>query len=149
MNEETGPYDVTHIVRSRFFVMPASAVAAGLLIGGVRGWRMAGLRFLAENAHRPPTTIRGWYLYNKTKNYRRMAAGLKQGGVAGAKLGGTMAGWLCTEEAVDRLGSPWNEGKEVAAGAATAAMVASVSEWKHVCLSSALSTAQLEGRWDR
>lgn len=45
----------------------------------IRGGRAAGLRFLAENAHNPPKTVRGWYFYNKTKNYRMMWAGLRDG----------------------------------------------------------------------
>jgi hypothetical protein len=48
-------------------------------VGMIRGGRTAGLRFLAENAHNPPKTLKGWYFYNKTKNYRMMWAGLREG----------------------------------------------------------------------
>ncbi|EIW82259.1 hypothetical protein CONPUDRAFT_34342, partial [Coniophora puteana RWD-64-598 SS2] len=84
-------------VASRYFILPMSAAGVGSLIGAVRGSRLAGLRFLAENAHRPPTTIRGWYLYNKTKNYRRMAAALKTGGVDALRLGLIGLVWVVIE----------------------------------------------------
>jgi len=116
------PYDVTPIVQSRYFVLPASAACIGVIIGAVRGSRLASLRFLAENAHRPPKTIRGWYLYNKTKNYRRMAAGLKSGGKDAIKLGVTAMVWVGIEDGLERCGSPWVNVKELGAGVGTAAV---------------------------
>ncbi|KAJ8585306.1 hypothetical protein M405DRAFT_414964 [Rhizopogon salebrosus TDB-379] len=114
------PYDVTPIVQSRYFVLPASAAFIGVFIGAVRGSRLASLRFLAENAHRPPKTIRGWYLYNKTKNYRRMAAGLKSGGKDATKLGVTAFVWVGIEDVLERCGPPWVDVKELGAGVGTA-----------------------------
>ncbi|KAI6047122.1 hypothetical protein EDC04DRAFT_588104 [Pisolithus marmoratus] len=113
-------YDVTPIIHSRYFVLPVSAAAIGTIIGVVRGSRMAALRFLAENAHRPPTTIRGWYLYNKTKNYRRMAAGLKHGGADALRLGVMTMIWVGIEDGLERCGHPWTEAKELGAGVGTA-----------------------------
>ncbi|KAG0705437.1 hypothetical protein DFH29DRAFT_906483 [Suillus ampliporus] len=101
------PYDVTPILQSRYFILPASAAFVGVFIGAVRGSRVASLRFLAENAHRPPKTIRGWYLYNKTKNYKRMAGGLKSGGKDAAKLGAT------AKTGLGRCGRPWDDMKEL------------------------------------
>jgi hypothetical protein len=43
-----------------FLVLPPVAGLIGLGIGMSRGGSRARLRFLAENAHRPPTTYRGW-----------------------------------------------------------------------------------------
>lgn len=43
-----------------FLVLPPTAALIGLGIGMSRGGSRARLRFLAENAHRPPTTYRGW-----------------------------------------------------------------------------------------
>jgi hypothetical protein len=40
--------------------LPPVAGLIGLGIGMSRGGSRARLRFLAENAHRPPTTYRGW-----------------------------------------------------------------------------------------
>lgn len=121
-----GAYDVTPIVQSRYFILPVSAAAVGTIIGAVRGSRMAALRFLAENAHRPPTTIRGWYLYNKTKNYRRMAAGLKHGGADALRLGVATSVWVGIEDGLERCGHPWAEAKEFGAGVGTALAFSSV-----------------------
>ncbi|KIJ70320.1 hypothetical protein HYDPIDRAFT_105028 [Hydnomerulius pinastri MD-312] len=126
-----GPYDVTPILQSRYFILPASAALMGTLIGAVRGSRRASLRFLAENAHRPPTTIRGWYLYNKTKNYRRMAAGLKEGGLHAAKLGVTALVWVTMEDGLERCGQPWAETRELGAGVGTAGVFATVCKFSH------------------
>ena len=60
-------------------VLPVVCASVGMALGFYRGGRMASLQFLAENAHRAPKTIKGWYLYNKTKNYRIMYGGLKGG----------------------------------------------------------------------
>ena len=60
-------------------VLPVVCASAGMALGVYRGGRMARLRFLAENAHRAPKTVKGWYFYNKTKNYRMMYGGLKEG----------------------------------------------------------------------
>jgi len=60
-------------------VLPVVCASVGMALGFYRGGRMASLRFLAENAHRAPKTVKGWYLYNKTKNYRMIFGGLKEG----------------------------------------------------------------------
>ena len=60
-------------------VLPVVCASAGMALGVYRGGRMASLRFLAENAHRAPKTVKGWYFYNKTKNYRMLYGGLKAG----------------------------------------------------------------------
>lgn len=44
----------------RLLVLPPAALGLGLVIGMSRGGSRARLRFLAENAHRLPTTIQGW-----------------------------------------------------------------------------------------
>lgn len=121
-NHEDGTkrYDVTPILESRYFILPASAALVGVFIGAVRGSRLASLRFLAENAHRPPKTIRGWYLYNKTKNYKRMAAGLLSGGKEGVKLGVTALVWVGIEDGLGRCGAGFDDLKEVGAGVGTA-----------------------------
>lgn len=66
-------------VPTRVLVIPSLCITTGMALGMIRGSRTASLRFLAENAHRAPTTVRGWYFYNKTKNYQMMFEGLKEG----------------------------------------------------------------------
>ncbi|KZV64843.1 hypothetical protein PENSPDRAFT_587764 [Peniophora sp. CONT] len=84
--------------------IPFGAMVLGTLIGGVRGGRMAGMRFLAENAHRPPKTKRGWYLYWKTRNYKVALASLQEGGRWSMRLGFIALSWVVCEEGMYRAG---------------------------------------------
>ena len=79
-------------IPERYYLLPGTAVIVGTTIGLFRGSRRESLRFLAENVHRPPTTVQGWYFYQKTKNYRVMLGGLKEAGTNAAKLGTTAMG---------------------------------------------------------
>jgi hypothetical protein len=101
----------------------------GTAIGLVRGSRAAALRFLAENAHRPPTTVRGWYFYNKTKNYKMMLGGLSKAGTDAAKLGFTALAWVTFEEGLNHVG--WGDIGEIGAGIGTAGVFAGVCKWRH------------------
>ncbi|KAF4574753.1 hypothetical protein EYR36_006103 [Pleurotus pulmonarius] len=119
---------VIHItVPPRWYLIPGTAFIAGAAIGVVRGGQTESLRFLAENAHRPPTTVEGWYFYNKTKNYRIMLAGLKSGGWEAAKLAALGVGWVGIEEGVERAGL--GDVREVIAGVGTAAMFSGACKW--------------------
>ena len=73
----------------------------GLFLGLSRGSTMAGMVFRAENAHRFPTTQKGWYLYHKSKNYHAMIGGLKDGMKVSRQLGFLAGCFFCTEAAVD------------------------------------------------
>ena len=107
-------------IPERYYLLPGAAIIAGTTIGLVRGSRKASLRFLAENVHRPPTTVQGWYFYNKTKNYRVLLGGLKEAGVDAVKIGGVATGWVVIEEGCRRLGV--EDVSEVAAGLGTAGL---------------------------
>ena len=104
------------------YILPGTAFVVGAMIGLRRGARTASMQFLAENVHRPPTTVQGWYFYNKTKNYRVLFGGLKEAGMDALRLGTTAAGWVCFEEGMKRLGEPGENLSEVVAGAGTAAV---------------------------
>ncbi|KAF5387793.1 hypothetical protein D9615_000183 [Tricholomella constricta] len=88
----------------RFYLVPGAAIIVGSAIGLVRGSQRASLRFLAENAHRPPTTVQGWYFYNKTKNYKLLFGGAKGAGVEASKLTLVALGWVGIEEGLQRVG---------------------------------------------
>ncbi|KAG7448958.1 uncharacterized protein BT62DRAFT_963722 [Guyanagaster necrorhizus] len=107
----------------RLLVLPPAFFIAGSLIGFIRGTRSASLRFLAENAHRPPRTLQGWYFYNKTKNYKVLLAGSIGAVKEGAKLAVVGAGWAGIEEGFETKGWP---GKEIAAGTGTAAVISAL-----------------------
>jgi len=80
------------------------AFTIGAFIGLRRDARLASLRFLAENAHRAPTTKEGWYYYHKTKNYKVALAGLKGAGRDGLFLAMVTLGWVGIEEGFNRVG---------------------------------------------
>ena len=117
-DDDLKPESIRISLNPRFYQLPGAAILVGTTIGLVRGSRQAGLRFLAENAHRAPKTLQGWYFYRKTKNYRMMFGGLKEGGRHATRLGLTAIGWVSAEEALVRAGL--DDVREVGAGLFTA-----------------------------
>lgn len=115
-------------IPQRMMVLPTCAFIVGAALGITRGGRNAGLRFLAENAHNPPTTVQGWYFYNKTKNYKVILGGLKAGGAMGCLLGGLGLVYTGVEEGLGRAGSWWAEGKHMGAGVGTALVFSGLCE---------------------
>lgn len=113
------PNQIRINIPQRFYLLPGTAVILGTTIGLFRGSRRASLRFLAENVHRPPTTVQGWYFYQKTKNYRVILGGLKEAGADALRLGTSAAAWVCFEEGATRLGEDVANFKEIIAGLGT------------------------------
>ncbi|RDB23150.1 hypothetical protein Hypma_009590 [Hypsizygus marmoreus] len=114
----------------RFYLVPGAAIIVGSAIGLLRGSQTASLRFLAENVHRPPTTVQGWYFYNKTKNYKVLYGGLKGAAKEASKLTVVALGWVSIEEGLQRVG--WGQFSEVGAALGTAGMFSAVYRlpWK-------------------
>lgn len=110
----------------RLMVVPATAFIVGSAIGMVRGGRNASLRFLAENAHRPPTTVQGWYFYKKTKNYKVMWGALKGAGRESVKVTSLATSYVGMEEGLEWAG--WGKGKHVGAAVGTAAIFSLICE---------------------
>ncbi|KAG6911632.1 hypothetical protein DXG01_007882 [Tephrocybe rancida] len=122
---DTTRKDAIHInIPPRFYLVPGAAFLVGTTIGLMRGSRQASLRFLAENAHRPPTTMQGWYFYKKTKNYKVIFGGLKGAAAEASKLSAVALGWVGIEEGLERVG--WGQFSEVGAGVGTAGMFSAV-----------------------
>lgn len=124
--EQQKPRAIYLTIPPRLYQVPLIALSLGCAIGIMRGGRAASLRFLAENAHRPPTTVQGWYFYKKTKNYKVMLGGLKGAAKEGGRLAGISLLFVGIEEGMERLGRPWNGFSEIAAGAGTAGAFASI-----------------------
>ena len=121
--------EAIHInIPPRLYQVPGTAMVVGTVIGAVRGSRKEGLRFLAENAHRAPTTLQGWYFYNKTKNYRKILGGLREGGRQGLKLSAIAMGWVTIEEGIRTFAPGLEEAAEVGAGVGTGAAFGLVCE---------------------
>lgn len=73
----------------------------GLMLGTSHGGKTAALRFRAENAHRLPTSTKGWYLYHKSKNYHAALDGVKEGLKMGSKIGVWVGGFFYLESSID------------------------------------------------
>lgn len=68
---------------------PTCAFLFGFCSGAITRSKLASRQFLAENAHRLPSTMPGWYFYQKTKNYRVLLGAAR----GGARTGGALALW--------------------------------------------------------
>lgn len=111
-------------IPQRYLLLTVAGAVTGLAMGFMRGGRKAAWRFLAENAHRPPSTLQGWYFYKKTKNYRVMWGALKEGGAEAVKLGTVGFGWAAMEDGMARAGA--GDVRELGAGLGTAMMFSAV-----------------------
>lgn len=80
----------------------AASFLTGAFMGLSQGGLTAGLRFRAENAHRLPTSEKGWYFYHKSKNYHTLLGGTKEGAKMGIKLGFWVGTFVVMEDAVDQ-----------------------------------------------
>jgi hypothetical protein len=89
-------------VLNRVELAAAAGAISGLLIGTIKGSQDAGFRFRAENAHRLPTSQRGWFLYHKSKNYNMMLGGVVEGLKQGRKFGFWTVLYFLLEEGIDR-----------------------------------------------
>lgn len=86
----------------------STAFGVGFLSGIITGARKSALVFLAENAHRRPDTVQGWYFYNKTKNYKMILGGLQRGTRTGLRMSGWVGGW-CLLDFLTENARRWTE----------------------------------------
>jgi len=126
------PNAVRITIPPRFYILPGSAIIVGTVIGLARGSRRASLRFLAENVHRPPKTVQGWYFYNKTKNYRVMLGGFKGAAWDAGRLGTAALGWVGIEEGLEKAG--WGDVSEVGAAIGTAGVFSGLCECRIIAM---------------
>ncbi|KFX88301.1 hypothetical protein O988_09066, partial [Pseudogymnoascus sp. VKM F-3808] len=123
----------------RLLLGTSTAFLVGLTLGGSHGFGTAGLRFRAENAHRLPKDPTGWYLYHKSKNYRMMLDGVREG----VRMGGRVAVWtlvfLGTEEVWDNVRGRRDVGNTVIASATVAG---GFSLWNRFPMATAARTAK-------
>lgn len=106
--------------------------ATGLFLGVSHGSQTSGLRFRAENAHRLPTTQKGWYLYHKSKNYNMMLGGLKDGLKLAPKLSLWAGSVFALEAAVDNIRGP-REKDFLSTTVATLTVAGAWSLWSKSC----------------
>ncbi|KAI8987518.1 hypothetical protein BDF20DRAFT_850689 [Mycotypha africana] len=87
--------------KTRLSLITSVGAFWGFGIGCFLGAKQTGLQYLAENAHRLPTTVEGWYFYHKTKNYKMMLGGVKRGSKFALKTGGLCLMYGSIEAALD------------------------------------------------
>lgn len=90
-------------VKQRLPYTTVGSFSVGMAIGSAHGTKMAAYRFRAENAHRYPTSSKGWYQYHRNKNYAVIVGGVTEGVKVGLKLGTASLAFCLFEEAVDYM----------------------------------------------
>lgn len=99
--DRSNPDQIVIGVRQDLILIPLSSFIIGFVSGLLTQSRLAGRQFLAENAHRLPTTVQGWYFYTKTKNYRVMYGGITGGLKTGARLGAWTVVFVGLQEGIE------------------------------------------------
>ncbi|KAI9500002.1 hypothetical protein BX070DRAFT_237926 [Coemansia spiralis] len=99
----------------------------GALCGGYLGGQLAGRQYLAERAHRLPTTADGWYFYQKWKNYKVTLGAMKGAAKYGAKIGSCVFAFSAVEALVDHAIGEAQMMSSAVAGLSTAVGVSLVS----------------------
>ncbi|EPB86362.1 hypothetical protein HMPREF1544_06901 [Mucor circinelloides 1006PhL] len=123
--DQTEHYEEPALLRAglatkpRLVLMTSIGSFWGFSIGAYLGGRQSGLQYLAENAHKLPTTVQGWYFYHKTKNYRMMLGGVKRGVRFAGKTGGLCLLYGSLEAALDDMRGEADVMNSVVAGVTT------------------------------
>ncbi|GAA5815387.1 hypothetical protein MFLAVUS_008895 [Mucor flavus] len=123
--DQTEDYEAPGLLRAglttkpRLLLMTSIGGFWGFSIGAFLGGQQSGLQYLAENAHKLPTTVQGWYFYHKTKNYRMMLGGVKRGIRFAGKTGGLCLLYGSLEAAIDDIRGEADVMNSVTAGVAT------------------------------
>ncbi|KAJ2863927.1 hypothetical protein GGH94_003285 [Coemansia aciculifera] len=99
----------------------------GAVCGGLLGGQLAGRQYLAERAHRLPTTVQGWFFYQKWKNYRVILGGMRGASKYAARVGGCVVAFAAIESAVDQAVGEIQAASSAVAGLATAVGVSLVA----------------------
>ncbi|KAJ1920724.1 hypothetical protein H4219_001123 [Mycoemilia scoparia] len=107
----------------RFLVVTLNGAFWGVVVGAYLGGRQAGFQYLAERAHRLPTTVQSWYYYHKWKNYKVALGAFKRGSIYALRVAGVCAVYEGIETTVDHVQEEVNAASSIAAGVGTAAIV--------------------------
>ncbi|KAI9013202.1 hypothetical protein BC832DRAFT_549036 [Gaertneriomyces semiglobifer] len=94
----------------------------GFISGFYLGGRQRSYQFLAENAHRRPQTVGGWYYYHKYKNYEIAHFGFKSGFKYAGRFALISAGFGAAEAVLEQV-----TGKESWVNTVGAGLAASVA----------------------
>ncbi|KAJ1678985.1 hypothetical protein EV182_002962 [Spiromyces aspiralis] len=118
----------------RLVVVTANAAFWGFLVGAYLGGRQSAFQYLAERAHRLPTTVQGWYYYHKWKNYRVAIGAFKRGSYYAARISSVCIAYEGLEMIADYSQSEVNALSSFIAGTGTGVLA---SLWARLPRSSA------------
>lgn len=128
LEESNGLVRAGLATQPRLMLMTTIGSFWGFSIGAFLGGQQSGLQYLAENAHKLPTTVQGWYFYHKTKNYRMMLGGVKRGLRFAGKTGGLCLLYGSVEAAIDDVRGEADVLNSVTAGIATGTIFSTLSK---------------------
>ncbi|KAI8319548.1 hypothetical protein GQ54DRAFT_265110 [Martensiomyces pterosporus] len=112
----------------RIVAMAMVSGGVGAVCGAYLGGQLSGRQYLAERAHRLPTTVEGWFFYQKWKNYRVLLGGMKGAVRYGGRIGGCVLAYSLIEAGLDRALGEAQMASSVIAGAATAVGISLIAK---------------------
>lgn len=80
----------------------------GMIFGGFKGSRIAGLRFYLEHQHYKMVTNQDWYIYFKMKNYAMLKGFTSQGIRMGFHIGTACMLFAIIEQSISRIRGLYN-----------------------------------------
>ncbi|KAJ2780102.1 hypothetical protein H4R18_003645 [Coemansia javaensis] len=107
----------------RLALMGLVSGGAGALLGAYLGAQQAGRQYLAERAHRLPTTVEGWFFYQKWKNYRVIMGSLRGAARYAPRLAACVVAFGAAEALLDRAVGHVQAASSAVASTATAVAV--------------------------
>lgn len=114
--------------RPRLALMSIIGGFWGFTIGSYLGGKQTAYQYLAENAHKLPTTVRGWYFYHKTKNYKVMLGGIKRGVRMGIPTAAICLAYGGMEAALDDARKEADMFNSITAGMGTGVLFSAMSK---------------------
>lgn len=112
----------------RLVLMTTIGSMWGFAIGSYLGGKQTAFQYLAENAHKLPTTVQGWYFYHRTKNYKVILGGVKRGAKMAIPTGAICLTYGAIEAGIDDIRKEADVLNSVAAGMGTGFLFSAMSK---------------------
>jgi hypothetical protein len=114
--------------KPRLVLMTSIGGLWGFAIGTYLGGKQTSFQYLAENAHKLPTTVQGWYFYHKTKNYKVILGGIKRGARMAIPTGAICLAYGAIEAGLDDVRKEADVFNSVMAGMGTGILFSAMSK---------------------
>jgi hypothetical protein len=112
----------------RLVLMTGIGSMWGFAIGSYLGGKQTAFQYLAENAHKLPTTVQGWYFYHRTKNYKVILGGVKRGAKMAIPTGAICLTYGAIEAGIDDIRKEADIFNSVIAGMGTGFLFSAMSK---------------------